>query len=280
MPLQALLVGPLIDRPAHKLGSVVAADLARQPTSSLQFFQHAHHPYSSQRSVHLDLQALPGVVIHDVQGAKPPSRAECIAHEVHRPYLIGSHGLRQRLAHRAALSSTLAPQRQLLLHIQPVHPLVIHLPAFALQQNLQTAVAEPAPGLRQLAQPHPQWLVLAPAFPIATRRTIQLHQPTGPSLAQRHFHLHHQHCLSPRLRAHHFFATTAFNARMSTACSATMCLSCRFSSSSCFSRLASLNSNPPYLLFHRSKHAFAIPCRRHSSPVSTPPSDSFRMAMI
>ena len=31
--------------------------------------------------------------------------------------------------------------------------------------------------------------------------------------------------LSLRLRAHHFFATTAFNARMSTACSATMCFS-------------------------------------------------------
>jgi glucose-6-phosphate-specific signal transduction histidine kinase len=42
-----------------------------------------------------------------------------------------------------------------------------------------------------------------------------------------------------------------FHARMSTACSATMCFSCRFSSSSCRSRLASLSSNPPNLLFHR-----------------------------
>src|SRR5208283_6123004 len=33
VPLQALLVGPLIDSAADKLGSVVAADLARQPAS-------------------------------------------------------------------------------------------------------------------------------------------------------------------------------------------------------------------------------------------------------
>src|SRR5664279_2636828 len=122
---------------------------------------------------------------------------------------------------------------QLLLHVQPVHPLVVHLPAFALQQYLQTAVAEPASRLCQLPQPQAQWLVRAPALLIATRSTIQIHQPTSASLAQLYLHLHHQHRLSPRLRAHHFFATTAFSARISTACSATMCFSCRFSSSSC-----------------------------------------------
>ena len=45
-----------------------------------------------------------------------------------------------RLAHRTALPSTLAPQCQFLLDVQPVHPLMIHLPAFALQQDLETAV--------------------------------------------------------------------------------------------------------------------------------------------
>ena len=35
---------------------------------------------------------------------------------------LGGHSCRQRLAHRSAFSPTLAPQRQLLLHVQPVHP--------------------------------------------------------------------------------------------------------------------------------------------------------------
>src|SRR5271163_5336412 len=102
---------------------------------------------------------------------------------------------------------------------------MVYLPAFALQQDLQTAVTEPAPSFGQFAQPHPQSLVLIPPLSIPTRRTIEFHQPAGASLAQLYFYLHHQHCLSPHLRAHHFFATTAFNARMSTACSATMCFS-------------------------------------------------------
>src|SRR5205807_10540944 len=84
--------------------------------------------------IDLDRQALSRVIIHDVQHAKPPPRAECVGHEVHRPHLVGCHGLRQGLAY-PAFPSTLAPQRQLFLYVQPVHPLVIHLPAFALQQD-------------------------------------------------------------------------------------------------------------------------------------------------
>src|SRR3974377_2291319 len=53
---------------------------------------------------------------------------------------------------------------------------------------------------------HAQLLVFASPLSITTRRTIQIHQPAGASLAQLDFHLHHQHRLSPHLRAHHFFA--------------------------------------------------------------------------
>ncbi len=125
-------------------------------------------------------------------------------------------------------------------HVQPVHPLVVYLPAFALQQNLQTAVAEPSPGLRQLAQTHAQWPVFAPAFPIATRRTIQFHQPTGPSLAQ--LQLTAITSTASRRACGLTTATTAFNALMSTACSATMCFGCRFlpPAASAKSRLAQL----------------------------------------
>src|ERR1019366_2994530 len=52
-------------------------------------------------------------------------------------------------------------------------------------------------------------------------------------------------------RAHHFFATTACNARLSSSSSATVCLSWWFSSSSCRSRFASLTSIPPYFPFQR-----------------------------
>jgi hypothetical protein len=48
-----------------------------------------------------------------------------------------------------------------------------------LQQNLQTAVTEPAPGFSELAQPHPQALVRTPPPLIPTRRTMEFHQPAG-----------------------------------------------------------------------------------------------------
>jgi hypothetical protein len=41
VPLQTLLIGPLIDRTTYELGSVVATDLARQTAALLQLFQHA-----------------------------------------------------------------------------------------------------------------------------------------------------------------------------------------------------------------------------------------------
>src|SRR5207245_10695135 len=71
VPLQALLVSPLIDRTAHELGPVVAANLPWPSTSLLHFFQDAHYSHSPQRRVHLDRQALPRVVIHDVQSTTP-----------------------------------------------------------------------------------------------------------------------------------------------------------------------------------------------------------------
>src|SRR5207249_1012373 len=56
--------------------------------------------------------------------------------------------------------------------------------------------------------------------------------------------------------------------------SATTCFSFRFSSSSCFSLLASPLSIPPYFAFQR------FPCCRHNSAVVNPASPCFRIAMI
>jgi hypothetical protein len=64
---------------------------------------------------------------------------------------------------------------------------MIYLPSLALQQHLQTAVAEPAPGFGQFAQPHPQSLILTSPPSMPARRPIQFHQPAGTSLAQLYF---------------------------------------------------------------------------------------------
>src|SRR4029077_674634 len=105
-------------------------------------------------------------------------------------------------------------------------------------------------------------------------------QPAGASLRNGRFRAHHPHRLPLHLRAYHFFVTTACNARLSSSSSATACFSCRFSSSSCRNRRASLTSIPPYFAFQRYRLPRVIPCRRHSSSGAIPASASFRMAMI
>src|SRR5579872_7069591 len=145
---------------------------------------------------------------------------------------------------------------------------------------MQPAIAKAPELVRQLAQALPQPLVLGSPAAIATGSTPQPHQPAGASLRDRYFREHHYDRLPPHLRAYHFFATTACNACLSSVRSATRCFSRRFSSSKARRRLASLTSIPPYFAFHRYRLPRVIPCRRHSSPGSTPASHSFRMAMI
>src|SRR5579864_2919433 len=162
----------------------------------------------------------------------------------------------------------------------PTDPFVIDSPALALQPIMQPAIAKAPELVRQLAQALPQPLVLALPAAIATGCTPQPHQPAGASLRDRYFRAHHYDRLPPHLRAYHFFATTACNACLSSVRSATRCFSRRFSSSKARRRLASLTSMPPYFAFQRYKLPRVIPCRRHSSPGSTPASPSFRMAII
>src|ERR1700693_3499467 len=107
-----------------------------------------------------------------------------------------------------------------------------------------------------------------------------LNETAGASLRNPRSQAHPSHRLPLHLRAYHFFVTTPCNARLSSSRSATACFSCRFSSSSCRSRRASLTSIPPYFAFHRYKLPRVIPCRRHSSSGAIPASASFKMAMI
>ena len=66
------------------------------------------------------------------------------------------------------------------------------------------------------------------------------------------------------------------SARISSAWSATIDFSRRFSSSSCRRRRISKISSPPYLLRQVSKVASEIPCRQHSSVTFAPASASFQ----
>src|SRR5437763_14913486 len=73
---------------------------------------------------------------------------------------------------------------------------------------------------------------------------------------------------------YHFFERSSRRAAASSTCSANSFFSLAFSSSSCFSRLASGTSMPPYLAFQLYSVASETPCLRAKSAVFAPASCS------
>jgi len=140
------------------------------------------------RLAKFDLQRSAREAVHQVQRAKLAPAHERVAGKVHRPQLIGTSRLRRQLKPRsgAAASTPLPTKAQLFLHVQPVHVLVIRFPSLPHQHACQSAISEPAPLRGQLAQPHTQSRVLGP-WHITIRPAMDLDQPAGASLRDRHF---------------------------------------------------------------------------------------------
>jgi len=132
-----------------------------------------------------------------------------------------------------------------------MHPLVIRDDAITGDQRVESAVEVPRPNRGVRLQPSQQrGVVHASVSLIPPRRGTQADQATRAPKAGLLRVAEPPHRLAPSDGASHFFATSAFNAWMSSVCSATICFSRRFSSSSCLSRCISLSSIPPYLAFH------------------------------
>jgi hypothetical protein len=120
--------------------------------------------------------------------------------------------------------------------VDPMHAFVIHHESVALEQNVQPSIAKASAdcSVRLESLEHRHVRGIHPSL-IAPRGGAEADHATRPSQA-RTARLQPPHHLAPSDRAYHFFATTALSAWMSSVCSATMCFSRRFSSSTCFSR--------------------------------------------
>jgi hypothetical protein len=97
------------------------------------------------------------------------------------------------------------PHAEPLLAIQPVHALVIDLPTFTSEQDLdaEVAVAHPRRG-QSPNQPSQHGLIVA-VRAVAVRRTVESQQRTSSALAHPVRPLQVPDQLAPRLRPHNFF---------------------------------------------------------------------------
>ena len=116
--------------------------------------------------------------------------------------------------------------------IDPIHTLSIDSEPFTSQQQVYARVSEPWPFDAQLPQPLSEPFRLRQATAVPLCRTMQPYESAGSALTELQALLE---VLSHRplcRRAYHFFDSADFSASISSACSATIFLSLRFSSSS------------------------------------------------
>src|SRR6185436_10180940 len=127
---------------------------------------------------------------------------------------------------------------------------MVHYHSLPSQLAIQTPVAVPRVFAGELAQLLPQLAALFSLALVSMGRSPDAYEPAAPSFAHPVNLLEEPYDVASRCRLHHFRLTTSFSALISSACSATMCLSRRFSSSSSRNRRASLTFIPPYFAFH------------------------------
>lgn len=134
--LHTMRVGPARQRLACELRSVVGQQPPWVAALGHQPIQNPGDSLAAYRAVHFDGKTLPCVVIHHIERPKLAPVGQLIAHEVHRPALIG------RLRRHRFLTSPKAPlalpahlHLQLLLPVDAVNALRVVSEAFPAQRQ-------------------------------------------------------------------------------------------------------------------------------------------------
>ena len=127
----------------------------------------------------------------------------------------------------------------MLLAINPVDALVIICPSLAPQQQQQTPVSPASPALGLGPQGRCQWRIRAILRSIVIRAAMESKKPTDATAADLKHPLEVIHGSSLRCGRYQFLELTSLSIWISSAWSATIRFSRRFSSSACLRRLAS-----------------------------------------
>ena len=118
------------------------------------------------------------------------------------------------------LTTAAAADQKALLAIEPEQAIVVHREALPSQQDVQAPVTEAPPHMGQTSQPCPQFCVVGPAAPISHRHPYAADRSARLPLA----HVQRRTSLSDSLSLgsgrHHFFASRASSAALSSRASA------------------------------------------------------------
>jgi len=133
----AAVLAPALEGVGNELRPVVAADVGWSRVDAGQRLQHHHYVLGLVSPADSDRQAEPAVLADHVEELEPPPIGGGVELEVHGPHLVRMLG--PVTAHRAIggpcpLSIPGSRPLQAFLPPEPVHPFVVHQPAFPAQQ--------------------------------------------------------------------------------------------------------------------------------------------------
>ena len=127
---------------------------------------------------------------------------------------------------------------------------VVHIPALAFKQDVQSTITKPAPLRRQFFQPASQFGVRRPLRHTSINAWIDTRQGAGPFLIVSLLYHGPARSFTSRSGPRKFFPNISLSVDTSIICSANSFFSLAFSASRDFSFLASDTSIPPYLDRH------------------------------
>src|SRR5690606_13819970 len=143
MPLDAVLVGPLQDRLAGELGSVVADDAGGLAVNPDQRIQLPRHPSPRYAGVCDQRQVLAAAIVVHGKDAELAAGPEGVRQKVQGPALVRAQRHRHWCPTAACpFAATTAAHRQALFPVNPVELLFVHDHALALQHDAHAPITE------------------------------------------------------------------------------------------------------------------------------------------
>src|SRR5688572_2977077 len=186
--IDTLGISPAIERPAGELRALVGSNRLRQPAELADLGEHPRDILPRDAEIDCDIETLAGKVIDYRQAFDAPAVSERVHHKIHAPGLVGTGRLLQCLPiQHNQLPATTLPDTQARFAIEPIHFFMVSLYAFTAQKVVNTPVAEPAPGVRQVNHACLKHDILGRLLDQpAQRRARNPYQPTSAPLGDLH----------------------------------------------------------------------------------------------
>ena len=180
-----MVVRPQVDQVTGELRAIIRKQVLGCAALIREAVENLDHVFAAQALAHLDRQRLAAEHVDHRQHAELLAVAQLVMDEVQTPRFVGTLWLAPDLAvhHHLASPRLLGAQRETLFTIQTVDDIATHLPAFALEQDMDPPITIADPRRDDLVHALAQFEPWIARTWLALGRTMLPRHLTGPALA-------------------------------------------------------------------------------------------------